>query len=55
MQTQRKRKFCEFSEQGEHENLFSDSDESDWLPSLNPSLLVDFTALDLDFVGMHFS
>ena len=37
------------------ENLLSDSDESDWLPSLNPSLLVDFTALDLDLVGMHFS
>ena len=37
------------------ENLFSDSDESDWLPSLNPSLLFDFTALDLDFVGMYFS
>lgn len=37
------------------ENLLSDSEESDWLPSLNPSGLGDFTALDLDLVGVDFS
>lgn len=37
------------------ENLLSDSEESDWLPSLNPSRLGDFTALDLDLVGVDFS
>lgn len=37
------------------ENLLSDSEESDWLPSLNPSRLGDFTAPDLDLVGVDFS